>query len=105
MATIVEALKSITAYPIPTTAIATIVEARGLVGSDEFTAAQTPKGYQLAKADVYMWLAGAPDISQGGQSFSFSQEQREQFRTMANSLFAEYGEKRKTIYGYKGSRL
>ena len=57
-----------------------------------------------------MWLSVAPDVSQGGQSYSFTDEQRKQFRNRANSLYDDFGASDeagtpKPIYGYKGSRL
>lgn len=66
------------------------------------------EAYNLAVADLLLWLSIAPNISQGGQSYSFSEEQRTQLRNRANALFAKYGDDgaaSKPIYGYKGSRL
>jgi hypothetical protein len=104
--TVVEALKSINAYPIPMQTLACIIELRGLNPDD--VCDKTLTAYKLTEADVYMWLSFAPDVSQGGQSYSFTTEQRIQFRQMASLIMGEVGEapKRKaTIYGYKGSRL
>ena len=68
------------------------------------------KEYNLAVADLLMWLSIAPDVSQGGQSYSFTDEQRRQFRNRAGSLYDDFGAgdeagTSKPIYGYKGSRL
>lgn len=56
-----------------------------------------------------MWLSLAPNVTQGGQSYSFSDEQRLQFRNQANSLYKEFAADDsatpKPVYGYKGSRL
>ena len=101
--TIVETLRTLSAYPIPRATLVAIAEARNLRADDEATSSDA---LTLAKGDVYMWLAVAPDVSQGGQSFSFSDEQRKHFRQMAQSYYAEAGVARKsTIYGWKGSQL
>lgn len=105
MATIVEGLKSLNAYPIPMQTLVCIAEGRGLSPYD--TKDDTAE-YRLATADVYMWLSNAPDVSQGGQSFSFTDEQRKHFRQRAQSIYGAEGESKATkhtIYGYKGTRL
>ena len=109
MAAVLDSLKSINAYPIPLRTISDTAVCRGL----DLTAEATQElmqsaGYNLAKADLLLWLSHAPDISQGGQDYSFTDEQRVQLRNQANALYKEFeGEngKKKTIYGYKGSRL
>ena len=109
MAAVLDSLKSINAYPIPLRTISDTAVCRGL----DLTAEATQElmqsaGYNLAKADLLLWFSLAPDISQGGQDYSFTDEQRVQLRNQANALYKEFeGEngKKKTIYGYKGSRL
>ncbi len=109
METVLETLKGISAYPVPLRTFAETAELRGL--SLEETATQevmVGKAYKLAKADLFLWLAFAPNITQGGQSYSFTDEQRQQFRNQAKALYDECGEvsaATKPIYGYKGSRL
>lgn len=109
MATVLETLKGVSAYPVPLRTLVETAELRGL--SLEEAATQeimVGKAYKLAKADMLLWLALAPNITQGGQSFSFTDEQRQQFRNQAKALYDECGEvsaATKPIYGYKGSRL
>lgn len=109
MATVLETLKGVSAYPVPLRTLVETAELRGL--SLEEVATQeimVGKAYKLAKADLLLWLALAPNITQGGQSFSFTDEQRQQFRNQAKALYDECGEvsaATKPIYGYKGSRL
>lgn len=109
MLSVVEALKAISAYPIPMRAIYTAAGKRD-VDLDSEATAETMRGktFALAKADLLMWLSTAPDISQGGQSFSFTDEQRRVFRNQAQALYAEFepdgSAVQKPIYGYKGSR-
>lgn len=109
MATILESLKGISPYPIPLRTLASVSDRRGLALTDEVTQQlMQGKAYNLALADLLLWLSVAPNITQGGQSYSFTDEQRTQFRNRANALQDEYGdaaENRKPVYGYKGSRL
>ena len=110
MTTILEAIKSVTLYPLPSRTIEQIAVRRGCSLTDEATPERlTGIEYNLAKADILKWLANAPDVTQGGQSYSFTEEQRQQFRNEANALYKEFGADdsaiAKPIYGYKGSRL
>lgn len=109
MKTILESLKGVNAYPVPLRTLVEIAERRGLSLTSEATqAALRGKDYKLATADLLLWLSLAPNISQGGQSYSFTDEQRQQFRNRANALFDEFGEETSSVqptYGYKGSRL
>ena len=110
MATVVESLKSVNAYPVPLRTLVETAEKRGL-DLDKPATAEVLKGkeYNLAKADLYLWLSLAPDVSQGGQAFSFTDEQRTRLRNQAKALYAEFepdgSASQKPVYGYKGSRL
>lgn len=106
MATIVESLRALTAYPIPMQTLVSIAEGRGLSPYD--ITDNTLDNYRQSEADVYMWLSNAPDVSQGGQSYSFTDEQRKHLRQQAMAIYNEVGGtavSRSTIYGYKGTRL
>lgn len=108
MATILEALKGINAYPIPFRTLVETAEGRGLSLADEATAAVLAgKAFRLATADLLLWLSLAPNVSQGGQSFSFTDEQRVRLRQRAQSIYDEYDDTGGTgvKYGYKGSSL
>lgn len=109
METILESLKGISAYPVPLRTFVETAELRGLSLAESATQkVMIGKAYKLAKADLLLWLSLAPNITQGGQSFSFTDEERVQFRNQAKALYDECGEvsaATKPIYGYKGSRL
>lgn len=109
MATVLETLKSVSAYPVPLRTLVETAEKRGVVLTDTATQeAMVGKAYKLAKADLLLWLSLAPNIGQGGQSYSFTDEQRQQFRNQSKALYDECGEvsaATKPLYGYKGSRL
>jgi hypothetical protein len=109
MATVLETLKAVNAYPVPLRTFIETAEQRCLTLNEEATReVLTGRGYRLAYADLLLWLSLAPNITQGGQSYSFTDEQRQQFRNQAKALYDECGEvsvAAKPIYGYKGSRL
>ncbi|MCQ2058675.1 MAG: hypothetical protein MJY71_02460 [Bacteroidaceae bacterium] len=110
MTTILEALQGINAYPIPFRTLAECAEARGLSLNDIATQeVLSGRDYNLAKADLLLWLSDAPNVSQGGQSYTFSDEQRTQLRSRAKSLYAQHDDPSATksmpTYGYKGESL
>ncbi len=105
----IEALRSLSAYPIPLRTIVEVSERRNIDLMAEATAESLrSKEYRLATADLLLWLSYAPDISQGGQSYSINSEQQKQMRSEAMAIYEELD---KEIiagcpkFGYKGSRL
>ncbi len=109
MATILEALKGINAYPIPPNTLEEVCLRREVVPEACVTVDDLKsRAFNLCRADLLLWLSYAPNVSQGGQSYSFTDEQRQQFRNEAQQLYEEFKEEDiipKTIYGYKGDRL
>lgn len=109
MAKILEALKGINAYPVPLRTLVEVTEGRGLNLQDEATiAVLRGKAYKLATADLLLWLSLAPNISQGGQSYSFSEEQRTQLRKRADTLYGDCEDEAnlsKPKFGYQGTKL
>lgn len=107
--TYLDALKSINAYPIPLRTLMETAERRDLSVTAEATQeVLQSKAYRLAKADLLLWLSIAPDISQGGQSFSFTDEQRKDFKRQAQGIYDVLEPSQnagRVTYGYKGSRL
>ncbi len=106
--TILDSLRGINAYPISLRTLDEAMTRRGLNGLDEATQEVLQgKDYNLAIADLLIWLACAPAISQGGQSYSFTDEQRQQFRNRAHQLWDGYDDDglSTTQYGYKGDRF
>lgn len=108
MATVLDALRGINAYPVPLRAITARAERRGLCLDTEATQdVLGSREYRLAEADMLVWLSCAPNVSQGGQSYSFSEYERKQYRNAAFAVYDELGEPFQSgvTYGYKGSRL
>lgn len=108
MITIAEALRGVSAYPIPARTLAVVAAKRDLDVHEEVSPSILGKAaYHLCVADLLMWLSEAPDISQGGQTYSFTDEQRADMRRRAGKLYDDYDESASpcTTYGYKGTNL
>lgn len=108
--TILESLLAISAYPIPLRTIETTAVKRGLEMEDDCDSdTLASRSYRLASADIMMWLFYAPNVSQGGQSYSLTDAQRAAFRSRARTIYDELGDaddKNNGIrYGYKGENL
>lgn len=110
--TVSDALMSIANYPVPMRVIGVACTRRGL-DIDDVISPEIMSGrcFQLAKADILMYLFRAPNVSQGGQSYSFDTAQRQMFKRMANGIYARFGDEENEdgrnggVYGYKGSRV
>ena len=105
--TLIDYLRGLTNYPVPEEALQSILSKRGLDGKSTMT---DDKLLCLVTADLYSWVALAPDISQGGQSYSLTDNIREYYRRRANELYQAGGEPESVLeehprYGYKGDRL
>lgn len=107
MATILNSLKSVSAYPIPQCTLQDIAENRGLdTGKEATPDVRRSNELRLAKADVMYWLSKAPNVSQAGISYNFSDSDRLNFKRQANAIYRECGEKLpESSFGYKGERL
>lgn len=104
-----ELLKSINTYPIPENVILEAVLKNGLDADTEVTKeVVNSSSYRLAQAEVYTFLAGAPNVTQNGVSFSFSDEQRNFFLKTATAIRDNEGVTSPVSgqgYGYMGEDL
>lgn len=104
-------LRGLTRYPIPTETLEGIAIKRGVDLKGDSLLSVGGVGLDLAAADLLLWLSNAPDISQGGENYSFDADTRKDLRKRADGIYAKNGEKvsegssKGTVYGYKGSRL
>lgn len=107
--TYLEAIRSLSSYPIPLRTVTEAADRRGLALDAEVPEEGfQSREYMLAKADILMWLALAPAVSQGGQSYSFSEEQRSVLRQQARAIYSRFepeSNAARPTFGYKGSRL
>ncbi len=109
MGTILQALKSITAYPVPAIQLEIIASRRALSLTDQITTSViTSKKFRLAEADVKKWLSTSPSLSEGGVSINFTAKERDFLRSEANVTYDEYGDvygNSDPVFGYKGEDL
>ena len=105
-----EALLGISGYPLPARTVETIARRRGLdldLEAEDDTL--NDREFRLSEADILMWLSRAPNVSQGGMSYSFTEEQRKDLKARARATYAEFGESNAfagvVTYGYKGQNL
>ena len=108
--TILDSLLAISAYPIPMRTVEAVATKRGLDTAAEVQYATfASASYRLASADLMMWLYYAPNVSQGGQSYSLTDAQRADFRRRARAIYDELGDEEGQgsgiRYGYKGENL
>lgn len=90
---VIKALISLSSYPIPAQVVENIIDEQGLEAAalaDKET--RGSRAFKLAKAHVFRFLADAPNVSQGGISYSFSEDERSRFSSLANAIFNEFGE-------------
>lgn len=108
MGTVIQSLKNLSSYPIPLAIIQEIADGRGLDGNNEATSVVRASGsYKLAKADVYDFLSEAPNISQGGISYNFSENERKRFKFKSIGIHNELGidSVSGSTFGYQGEDL
>ena len=106
---VLQSLRSLSSYPIPTATIEDVAEGVGLAIDTEVTQElRKDKCFKRAQARVYIFLSEAPNVSQGGISYSFSEEERRRFRLRAENLLEQIGDATSEAgveYGYKGEDL
>lgn len=100
---IADSLRAINLYPINPLTVANIAEECGLTACDEITASvRASISYKRAKAKVYQYLAEAPNVSEAGANYSFTDAEREAFRRNAQRLLDEIGEEEEDLIGDVG---
>ena len=108
MPNVADALRGVSAYPIPARTLGEVAARRGVDLFEEVSPSVVMSApFRLCHADLLMWLSLAPDISQGGQTYSFTDAQREDMRRRARQEYAELDAASvpKTTFGYKGTTL
>jgi hypothetical protein len=97
-----QSLKSLSNYPIPSAIIEEIADGVGLTITTELTPElREDKQFKRAQARVYLYLSEAPNVTQGGITYSFSIVERKHFRDRANTLLGGIGDTVSDVeYGY-----
>lgn len=108
--TIREALKGLTGYPIPVATLDYILTASDIDGADEFSVAISQSAeYKRAEGYVFRYLSEAPNVSQGGVSYSFTADDRTRFANRAKSLLIAAGVEDESEtgvnFGFQGETL
>lgn len=105
--TVLQSIKALSNYPIPQHAITQAAVGRGMLPSDQASASIIKSSsYKLLQADILKWLSNAPNVSEGGVSFSFSESERKEMRREASRIYSENGEEEKSQqFGYIGDQL
>jgi hypothetical protein len=77
------------------------------IDTEATTEVRKSKNFKRAQAKVYEFLADAPNVSQGGISFGFTDDERRRFRLKAGNLLDEVGDNNNSgiEYGYMGGDL
>ena len=84
-----KALMSISSYPIPAPVIENIAGAAGLEPDTEVDLeVRQSDPFRRATAGVYQYLSEAPNVSQGGISYTFSEDERTRFAQRASNILA-----------------
>lgn len=103
-----QSLKAITLYPIPTMVIENILDEVGLTASETISAS-IRKGaeYKRAVAQLYNWLALAPDVTEGDVHYTLTNAQRNDLKSKADAILAELDEDSCSVdgRGYMGEDL
>lgn len=108
---VIDALKSISSFPIPKQTIELYATVRGLNIDDNISQQNlTSKEFKLTKADLYKWLSYQPNIAELDTSFSNLADAQKFLRNEANKIYGEYDDPEyitdgKPTFGYKGDRL
>ena len=111
--TYLEALASLSSYPLPKEQLVLILRGRGLIPDDDLRQGSLEdRRYLLAKADTMRALSAAPNITQEGISYDLLYSTRQTLLEEARAIYRLHlapGDplypKRKPRYGYKGSLL
>lgn len=105
---VAQSLKSLSAYPIPSATLQDIAEGVGLSAETELTPeTRGSSEFRRAQAGVYLFLSQAPNVTQNGISYTFSDDDRRRFRLRAEGILDEVGDTTGNgpAYGYQGEEL
>lgn len=88
--TILEAIKESVGYPISENRAQMTLTKRGLSAADEATqSVLNGKAFELATADLMMWMVTAPFLSEGGYLLSVTDKKT--LKDIASGIYAKYG--------------
>lgn len=91
MISALHALKAISSYPIPEATLILYLGEEGISHTEPYSDVANTAAFYKAKAKAYLYLVSAPDISQGGISFSIDSERRNWFKRLADDCLKRSG--------------
>lgn len=103
--TISQALLSLNNFPIPDLFIEKVGIERGLIVEDSYTLEiGNSESFELATADVYLWLSKHANITEQEVSINNLQSIKESFLDLANSIYSKYNDPKFNgrTYGFIG---
>jgi len=103
--TTIQALQAINVFPIPTVTLEVICLDRELIGSTVYTKLiGDSQNYQLATADVYLYLAGQPSLTEQEAGINNAISVKGRFLGLANKIYGTYGDPKYSggKYGFNG---
>lgn len=108
--TIFNALRTLSGYPLSTDTYTMAIMVAGLNANEEATTeVMNSKAFRYATANVYRALSEAPNVSQGGVSYTFSEDDRKRLVNRAahilNSLGKDAADELGVNFGYQGEDL
>lgn len=112
MVIIRDILRSVTNFPVPDGVIDAVCLRRQVYPDQPASAPDIEaRNFRLAEADILKWLYTVANMSQGGQSYTFTAEDKKRLKENANNIYRACGADDDVIvetgikYGYKGDRL
>lgn len=109
---IFNALRTLSGYPLSTDTYTMAIMVAGLNADEEATTeVMNSKAFRHATAIVYRTLSEAPNVSQGGVSYTFSEDDRKRLANRAaqililNSLGKDAADELGVNFGYQGEDL
>lgn len=104
--TILESLQSLSNYPVSPEYVEGVLTEEGMSAETQLTASTAHSaGFLRAKRRVCLYLATAPNISQGGISYSLDANARGQYIDMAADIAEELSDGEGGRFGYIGDEL
>lgn len=102
---IAAALLSLTPYPVPQSTVSRILLDRDLIEAADYTKniGISPE-FELAQADLFIWVATAHNFSEQDVSFSLGAGIKEELVAKGNAIYAKYGDSKLVgrTFGYIG---
>lgn len=104
--TLLESLQSLTNYPVSPEYVEGVLTEEGMSADTQLTPETAHSaGFLRAKRRVCLYIATAPNLSQGGISYSLDANARGQFIEMASDIAEALSEDEGGRYGYIGDEL